>query len=159
MKKRKAFLFGFLMLAMITLLSGMVQAEKFVVKATNIEVSIKSPPDMLPTLNFTVNLQTQASTWFCTLNPGYQHGASVTVSDGILFTDMLDMQCYIYYIVNKPEMNLPTLTGYLRSIEKYPFRALNKAPKRFLAFNQASQSVPSWVYRQPRDGLRQSWQS
>ena len=155
MKKR--FLYGFLVLALITLLSGMVQANTMTnSKDEGIELSVNSPPAVLPT-NVYVNITSSATvTWYCTLNPGYQFVSSVN-TDIIVWADMPSMTCDIYYTIEKPDIKLQLTEGYIRQIDHYPFYRLQN--QLSIHKNLATQSVPSWVYRQPRDGLRQSWQA
>jgi hypothetical protein len=130
---KKKFLFGFLMLAMITLLSGMTQANKFVVKATNIEVSIKSPPDVMPMFILN-NVSVPASAtqeWICTLRPGVQHQSSATLNESIISADV-------------------QRTNYINQ---------NRLLKRYYAESQSQTKSNKLIYREPRDGLRQSWQA
>jgi hypothetical protein len=124
--------FGFLMLAMITLLSGMVQAEKFVVKATDIEVSIKSPPNMLPTFDLNLSIPSFTITWLSFSMPGVQDQCSANyISEMIISADMQSM----YYISN------------------------SKLIKRYYASQIQIYNNHKVNYRLPRDGLRQSWQA
>lgn len=157
MKKR--FLYGFLVLALITLLSGMVQANTMTnSKDDGIELSVNSPPAVLPTNVYTfTNFSVPASTWYCTLNPGYVFDYSSVSFYAIMTVDMLDMKYNIYYTIEKPDFKLQPLEGYIRQIDHYPFYRLQN--QLSIHKNLATQSVPSWVYRKPRDGLRQSWQA
>jgi hypothetical protein len=109
MKKRKAFLYGFLVLAMITLLSGIIQAEKMVFKTTYYEQLAYNPPGNVPTVNvlvcnemtFPVLVETSIlNTWYCTINPGYVICASVSIDDAILYTDMQSMDYMYLYKLN-----------------------------------------------------------
>ena len=141
---------------MVTLLSGMVRSNNIVDQSSTIVTTVQPPGELMPTI-INENITSPASIWICTINPGYAVNASVVISDAILFTDMLDIQCYTYYIIEKPEFKLQPLEGYINQIDKYPFARLQNQLRihKYLA----TQSARSWVYRQPRDGLRQSWQA
>lgn len=134
-RMKKKFLFGFLMLALVTLLSGMVQANNVVAETTIEFVSIHSPPAVMPTVDLNVILTVPANTWYCTINPGYiyQQSANVVNNTNVIATnaDVLS-------------------TNYIN---------LSKLSRRFYASDLRQNDNVNVNYRHPRDGLRQSWQA
>ena len=128
---KKKFLLGFLVMAMITLLSGMIQANNVVAETSTDVVMINSPPAVLPAIDFCVNITFPASIWYCTLNPGYRDQCSANVTDkAVINADILSM----YHIY------------------------LTKLNKRYYT-NRFETNYTKVNYRMPRDGLRQSWQA
>ena len=118
MKKR--FLFGFLMMAMIMLLSGMIQSSNAVERSTPLYALDNSPPNIQPlVLTVTEVSQSVIVTWICTSMPGVQPGTSY-MNDIIVYEDMPSMKCNLYYTINKIDLILHTNTGYQRDILKYP---------------------------------------
>lgn len=89
MKKRKAFPYGFLVLAMITLLSGMVQSNNRVASVASVYALDNSPPAMLPAFDLNVNFTSPAVTWLCRSMPGSQDQNSVVICLTAINTDVL----------------------------------------------------------------------
>lgn len=106
MKKRKAFLYGFLMLAMITLLSGMVQSNNRVAETTPIYALDNSPPAMLPTFDLNLDITSPAVTWLCTSMPGVQDQISANICLRAIDADVLSTNYIINYtILNRNQSN------------------------------------------------------
>lgn len=163
MKKR--FLFGFLMLALITLLSGMMQANTILdSKEDKVEIAINSPPTMLPVNVSYVVVSFPACTWYCTLNPGYvdQNSANVTdktvINADVLSTNYINLSKLNkkYYTVNIRK-NEATTNNDFSTRENW----FIKCSKSYLDNDIASDKDINFVftYCQPRDGLRQIWQA
>lgn len=162
MKTRKAFLYGFLMLAFITLLSGIVQSNNRVAETTHIYALDNSPPAMLPIFDLNVNITCPAITWLCRSMPGLRIETSTVIYDNTIFVDVQSTN----YI------NLSKLSKCYYATEIRQKEAINnnnsliwencfiKSPKIWIydtaSLNKRSNSDK---FKRPRDGLRQSWQN
>ena len=120
-------LFGFLMMAMIVLLSGMIQSEKRIVKDPSISALDNSPPDVQQPVIITVAEVSQSVivTWISASMPGVFNYYSSNI-ETIMNEDMLSMNYLLYNDHNS-----------------------------FYRICQTGQSN-KFIYRLPRDGLRES---
>jgi hypothetical protein len=117
MKKR--FAFGFLMLALIVLLSGMIQSKNAVAETTPIYALDNSPPVVQPI--FITEIQpNETVTWLCTSMPGVQFSGSYINRDIIVYEDMPGMKCNIYYTIQNIDFKLNISPGYPSKVVKYP---------------------------------------
>lgn len=94
MKKR--FLFGFLMMAMIVLLSGMIQGNNAVERSAPLYALDNSPPNIQPVVikNAEVS-QSIIVTWLCASMPGVINYDSSNINL-IMNEDMLSMHTILY---------------------------------------------------------------
>jgi|WetSurMetagenome_2_1015567.scaffolds.fasta_scaffold881060_1 hypothetical protein len=117
MKKR--FAFGFLMLALIVLLSGMIQSNNAVEKSTPVYALDNSPPAIQP-IFITVIPQNETVTWLCTSMPGVQFSGSYMNSYAIVYEDMPGMKCNIYYTIQNKDLKTHISSGNRSQMVKYP---------------------------------------
>lgn len=132
MKNKRPFLYGFLVLAMVMLLSGFVQSNAAVEKSSDVYTLVQPPGDA-PAINLVSAMFPSpvdvTSKWYCTLNPGY-----------VIVTSEVISRCL-----------LKAITTDVRSTKHI---SLSKLNKRYYAQLVPGYKTQGDSYRRARDRLR-----
>jgi len=113
-----------LILALVTLISGIVQAEKMTYKVQTQMCQNNSPPTVQQMVTVKVESQSQPVQWLAQSMPGVMFQGSVVTNDiDIVKTDGLSPDLYIYNYQNKT-LEASYFKELLLNTNKYPLDIL-----------------------------------